>query len=140
LLSPCINFIKNVYAHFFARKTKKLLVFKNKFHHTFSYKNCAGCAIRKAHLGVLVAIRKSQLAVLKKALKKLRVKMLMKLTPGGSKGSGYICNFCLLKDKIVNSSTTMKAREKINTDLESIQVLKYLHVEFTKYKIFKISY
>jgi hypothetical protein len=49
------------------------------------YKNCAGCAIRKLHLAVLVvlvAIYKSQLAVRKKASKKLHIKMLMKLTPG----------------------------------------------------------
>jgi hypothetical protein len=35
---------------------------------------------------VLVAIRKSQLAVRKKASKKLHAKMLMKLTPGGTMG------------------------------------------------------
>jgi hypothetical protein len=35
----------------------------------------------KSHLAVLVAIRKSQLAVSKKALKKPDVKMLMKSTP-----------------------------------------------------------
>jgi hypothetical protein len=65
---------------FFMRKTKKLLVFKNKFHHAFSFKNCAGCAIRKSHLAVLVATRTLQLDVRKKALKKLCIKMLMKLT------------------------------------------------------------
>jgi hypothetical protein len=48
----------------------------------FLYENCAGCEIQKSHLAVLVAIHKLQLAVRKKALKKLRIKMLMKLTPG----------------------------------------------------------
>jgi hypothetical protein len=65
--------------------TKKLLVLENEFHHAFSYKNCAGCAIRKLHLAllvVLVAICKSPLAVRKKASKKLIVNILMKLTPG----------------------------------------------------------
>ncbi len=67
-------------------RQKKLLVFENKFHRAFSYKNCSGCAIRKSHLAVLAvldAIRKSQLAVRKKALKKLRIKMSMKSTPAG---------------------------------------------------------
>ncbi len=66
------------------RMTKKLLVFENEFQHAFSYENCAGCAIRKSYLAVLVAlvaICKSQLAVRKKASKKLSVKILMKLTP-----------------------------------------------------------
>ena len=67
---------------FFTRKTKKLLVLGNDFHHAFLYENCAGCAICKLHLAVLVAIRKSQLVVHKKALKLPRVKMLMKSIPG----------------------------------------------------------
>jgi hypothetical protein len=54
---------------FFTRKTKKLLVFENELHHAFLYKNCAGCAIRKLHLAVLVAIRKAQLSVQKKLRK-----------------------------------------------------------------------
>jgi hypothetical protein len=54
---------------FFTRKTKKLLVFENKPHHAFLYKNCAGCAIRKSHLAVLVAIRKAQLTVQKSSEK-----------------------------------------------------------------------
>ena len=69
----------------FCSKNKNLLVFENKFHHAFSYENCTGCAIRKSHLAVLVVlvgILKSQLAVHKKALKKLGIKKLMKLTPG----------------------------------------------------------
>jgi hypothetical protein len=48
---------------FFVKKTKKLLIFENEFHHAFSYEICAGCAIRK-----------SQLAVFKKALKKQHIK------------------------------------------------------------------
>jgi hypothetical protein len=68
------QFHQHVYANLFAWKTKKLLVFENKFHHAFLYKNCAGCAICKLHLAVLVAICKSQLTVHKKALKKLHVK------------------------------------------------------------------
>ncbi len=66
---------------FFTQKTKKLLISENEFHHAFSYEICAGCAIRKSRLAVLVAIRKSQLAVRKKTSKKLRIKMLMTLTP-----------------------------------------------------------
>jgi hypothetical protein len=54
---------------FFKRKTKKLLVFENEFQNAFLYKNLAGCAIRKLHLAVLVAIHKSQLALCKKASK-----------------------------------------------------------------------
>ncbi len=54
---------------FFMLKTKKLFVFENEFHQAFSHKNCAGCAIGKSHLVVLVAICKSQLAGRKKALK-----------------------------------------------------------------------
>jgi hypothetical protein len=53
-------------------KDKKLLVFKNEFRHAFSNKNCAGCVICKSHLVVLVvlvATRKSQLAVCKKLQK-----------------------------------------------------------------------
>jgi hypothetical protein len=48
---------------FFTQKTKKLLVFENEFHHAFLHENCAGCAIRKSHLTVVVvldAIRKLQ--------------------------------------------------------------------------------
>ncbi len=86
MLPPAVNFI-NMFMHgFFARKTKKLLVFENEFYHSFSYENCAGRAIRKSHLAVLVvlvAFHKLQLAVRKKALKKPCIKMLMKLTPGG---------------------------------------------------------
>ncbi len=52
---------------FFTQKTKSCLFLENEFHHAFSYKNCAGCAIRKSHLAVLVAICKLQLAVRKKA-------------------------------------------------------------------------
>ncbi len=64
------------------RKTKKLLVFENEFHHAFSYENSAGCAICKLHLAVLVAICKSQLAVRKKSFEKAVHKMFMKSTPG----------------------------------------------------------
>jgi len=75
-----------LFCGFFVRKTKKLLVFENKFHHALLYKNCTGCAIRESHLAVLVAICKSQLAMHKKDLKKLRIIMLMKLTPGANRG------------------------------------------------------
>jgi hypothetical protein len=50
---------------FSKQKTKKLLVFENEFPHAFLYENCAGCAIHKSHLAVLVAIRKSLLFVRK---------------------------------------------------------------------------
>jgi hypothetical protein len=66
------------------RMTKKLLLFENEFQHAFLHENCAGCAIRNLHLALLVvvvAIRKLQLAVRKKASKKPSVKILMKLTP-----------------------------------------------------------
>jgi hypothetical protein len=55
---------------FFVRKTKKLLVFENKFPHALLYKNCTGCAIRESHIAVLVAICKSQLAMHKKSFEK----------------------------------------------------------------------
>jgi hypothetical protein len=55
---------------FFTQKTKKLLVFENEFHHAFLYENCAGFAIYKSHLAVLVATWKLQLAVRKKSFKK----------------------------------------------------------------------
>jgi hypothetical protein len=80
-LLPGINFIRMIMHGFFARKTKKLLIFSNEFHHDFLYENCAGCVICKSHLAVPVAIRKSQLALHNKALKKPCIKMLMKLTP-----------------------------------------------------------
>ncbi len=57
------------------------------------YENCADCAIRKLRLVllvVLVAICKFQIAVHKKALKKLGIKMLKKLTLGGSMGPRYV--------------------------------------------------
>jgi hypothetical protein len=57
---------------FFMQKTKSCLFFENEFHHAFLYENCAGCAICKSHLAVLVAICKLQLAVRKKASKKPR--------------------------------------------------------------------
>jgi hypothetical protein len=82
LFQPAFNVINMFTCAFFVRKTKKLLVLENKFHHAFSYENCDCCAIHKLYLAVLVAIRKSQLAVHKKALKLPRVKMLMKSTPG----------------------------------------------------------
>ncbi len=85
------QFHQHVYTQFFcAQKTKKLFVFENEFHDAFSNENCLGCAICKLHLAVLVAICKLQLAVHKKASKKLRIKMLMKLTPGSLKFKKYI--------------------------------------------------
>ncbi len=95
-------------AAFLLERQKKLLVFENKFHRAFSYKNCSGCAIRKLHLAVLVAICKLQLAVRKKALKKLRIKMLMKSTPAGhasfviyvySNNCKNLCRIFLCHDK-----------------------------------------
>ncbi len=82
---PGINFINMFTRGFFTSKTKMLLAFENEFHHAFSNKKCAGCAIRKLRLAVqvvLVAIHKSQLPVCKKVSKKQRIKMSMKLTPG----------------------------------------------------------
>jgi hypothetical protein len=83
-MCPGINFI-NMFMHgFFTGNTKKQLVFENEFQHAFLYENSAGCTIHKSLLAVLVvlvAIPKLQLAVCRKALKKLRIKMLMKSTP-----------------------------------------------------------
>ncbi len=62
------------------RMTKKLLVFENEFHHDFLYENCAGCAICKSHLAVLVAICKLQLAVRKK-LQKVECKNIDEIDP-----------------------------------------------------------
>jgi hypothetical protein len=75
------QFHQHVYARLFHLKDKKLLVFKNQFHHAFSYKNCAGCAIRKSHLAVLVAIRKSQLALRKKSFEKATHKNVDEINP-----------------------------------------------------------
>jgi hypothetical protein len=68
---------------FFVGKTKKLLVFENKFHRAFSCENCAGCAIYKSHLAVLVAIRKLQLAAHKKSFEKVTHKNVDKIDPRG---------------------------------------------------------
>jgi hypothetical protein len=76
-------FHQHVYERLYCTKDKKQLVFENKFHHAFLYENCDGYALWKSHLVVLVAICKSQLAVCKKALKKTRVKISMKMAPGG---------------------------------------------------------
>jgi len=61
-MHPRVHFI-NLYVQLFNLKHKKLHVFENEFHNAFLYKNCAGCAIRKLHKAVLVAIRKSQKAM-----------------------------------------------------------------------------
>jgi hypothetical protein len=83
-LPPGDNFISMFTCSFFA-KDKKLLVFENEFHHAFSSQNCGSCDIRKSHLAVLVAICKSQLVVLKKALKKPCVIFFMKSAPSDRK-------------------------------------------------------
>jgi hypothetical protein len=45
------------------------------------------------------------------------------------------CNFYLVKNnKIAKNSTTTKAREKIITDLESLEFYKFFDVCFTKVK------
>ncbi len=69
-MHPGVNFINMFMRNFFVRKTKKLLVFENELHHAFLYENCVGFAICKSHLVVLVATRKSQLALHKKSFQK----------------------------------------------------------------------
>ncbi len=89
-----INFINIFMQIFFTQKTKSCLFFKNKFHHAFLYKNCAGCAIHKSHLAVLlvlVVICKSQLAKHEKALKKQHKNM--KLTFGERTQDLFALNF-----------------------------------------------
>jgi hypothetical protein len=45
------------------------------------------------------------------------------------------CNFYLVKNhKISKNSTTAKAREKISTDLESLEFYKFFDACFTKFK------
>jgi len=45
------------------------------------------------------------------------------------------CNFYLVKNhKIAKNSTTTKAREKISTDLESLEFEKFFDVGLTKFK------
>jgi hypothetical protein len=45
------------------------------------------------------------------------------------------CNFYLIQNhKIANNSTTIKAREKISTDLESLEFLKNFDACLTKFK------
>ncbi len=79
-----VNFINMFTRTFLHERQKSCLFLKTNFTVLFSYKNCSSCAIHKLHLAVLVAICKSQLAVHKKALKKLCVKKLMKWTQGRS--------------------------------------------------------
>jgi hypothetical protein len=95
--------------------------------------NCARCAICKSHIAVLlvlVAIRKSQLAVHKKASKKLHAKNVDEIDPrwhhGGTRwhhGCVYLfCNFYQVNNhKIAYNSMTTKAKQKISTDLKSAQ-------------------
>ncbi len=43
-------------------------------------------------------------------------------------GHRYACQLLLVKNhKIINNSTTTKAREKINTDLESIKLYDVMY-------------
>jgi hypothetical protein len=53
---PDVNFINMFTLGFFMQKTKKQLVFENEFHQAFLYDNCAGCAMHKSHLAVLVVL------------------------------------------------------------------------------------
>jgi hypothetical protein len=48
-------------------------------------------------------------------------KMLVKLTPGGSKDPKYVCNFYIKKYKIDNNSAATEASKKISTELESLK-------------------
>ena len=49
------------------------------------------------------------------------------------------CNFYLVKHrKIVNYSTTTEAREKISTDLESLENKKHFGACLTKYENYQI--
>jgi hypothetical protein len=53
--------------------------------------------------------------------------------------SDMFCNFYLVKNpEIADNSTTTKAREKISTDLESLQFWKNFDVCLTKFKNNKI--
>ncbi len=45
------------------------------------------------------------------------------------------CNCYLVKNhKISKNSSTTKAREKISTDLESLEILEFFHACLTKFK------
>jgi hypothetical protein len=45
------------------------------------------------------------------------------------------CNFYLVKShKVVNNSATIEAREKINTDLKSLEFQKFLGISLTKFE------
>ncbi len=90
------QFHQHVYERLFRVNDKKLLK-KTNFTMLFVQKlcwlchsqvalGCAGCTGCHSQVAIRCA---------KKALKKLRIKMLMKLTPGGSMGPSYISQFLL---------------------------------------------
>ncbi len=45
---------------------------------------------------------------------------------GGSMGTENVFQFFSENDKIANNSTTTEAKEEINTDLESLQILEQI--------------
>ena len=48
------------------------------------------------------------------------------MSPGGSMAADMFCNFYLAKNhEIVNSSTFTKAKDKISTDLESLEFFEF---------------
>ncbi len=71
-------------------------------------KNCAGCAFRKSHLAVLVAICNSQLAVHKKNFEKAAHKDVDEIDPW----TNYFNKVTLVKER--SSSSSAGKNEKIN--------------------------
>jgi hypothetical protein len=59
--------------------------------------------------------------------------------PGGSMVPRFVLQLLFIKNhKIANNSTTSKAREKISTDLESLEFQKLIDACLTKFKNIKI--
>jgi hypothetical protein len=82
VISPGINFINMLMRGFFMRKTKKLLVIKNEFHHTFCTKILLVCHFQGA-LSCPGCHSQVPISYAQKASKKPGLKMLMKSNPEG---------------------------------------------------------
>jgi hypothetical protein len=59
------------------------------------------------------------------------------LPQGGSRGKDIFCSFYLVKNhKFANNAAITEAREKINTDLESLEFLKNFDAGLTLLSIY----
>ncbi len=75
-------------------------------------------------------------------VQKAALKILVKLTPGGSMDSRYILQF-LFSEKIANNSTTTEAREKNKHPLGNLRILEmfliYVWQNFKTIKFYLIK-